>query len=51
MGLGEGGLLEKNNEGFAKPAEQGCGGGADVSKNSADLVGFATVGLMSLPGF
>ena len=42
MGLGEGGLLEKNNEGSAKPAVQGVGGGvggADESKNSARLGG------------
>ena len=37
--LGEEGLLVKKNEGSAKPAVQGGGGGADASKNSARLGG------------
>lgn len=39
VGLGEGGLLVKNNEGAAKPAVQGGRGGADASKNSVRLGG------------
>lgn len=37
VGLGEGGLLVKSDEGAAKPAV--LGGGADASKNSARLGG------------